>query len=100
MPPIRTINQCCIDRAIQQLSFDSALQDLAWRKAQARPRPGPYNAEKRCERRNQNGDVVCEFMMEDVLRDLGIGVDPVAATLKSKRATPGVCNVLETREEF
>lgn len=77
MPPDRTPNQCCINNAIEQLSFDPTLQDLTWRKAQARPKP--YQVE-RCSQKDQNGEIICEFAVSEVLHALGIGIDPLSRT--------------------
>src|SRR5271163_1890592 len=77
MPPVRTPNQCCINNAIEQLSFDPTLQDLTWQKAQARQKP--YQAEK-CSRKNQNGETICEFALSEVLQALGVGIDSLSRT--------------------
>jgi hypothetical protein len=77
MPSVRTPNQCCINNAIEQLSFDPTLQDLTWKKAQARPKP--YEVEM-CSRRDQNGETICDFAVSEVLHALGVGIDPLSRT--------------------
>lgn len=89
MPPVRTPNQCCINNAIEQLSFDPTLQDLAWQKAQTQTqaRPKPYQVTDKCARKNQSGEAICEFAVSDVLHSLGIGMD--ASTSEQATGTPG-----------
>jgi hypothetical protein len=87
-PLVRTPNQCCINKAIQHLSFDPSLQDSAWQKAQARPKPYQTADRDRCSRKTEKGDVICDAGVLDVLDTLGVSLDPTARTVATKREPP------------
>jgi hypothetical protein len=87
-PLVRTPNQCCINKAIQHLSFDPSLQDSAWHRAQARPKPYNSTDRDRCPRKTEKGDVVCDAEVLDVLDTLGVPLDPTARTVATKQKPP------------
>lgn len=87
-PLVRTPNSCCINKAIQHLSFDPSLQDSAWHRAQARPKPYQTAERDKCSRKTERGEIVCDAAVLDVLDTIGVSLDPTARTVATKSKTP------------
>ena len=83
-PLVRTPNSCCVNKAIQHLSFDPSLQDSAWHRAQARPKPYHTADRDKCLRKTDKGEFVCDASVLDVLDTLGVSLDPTSRTVATK----------------